>query len=356
MDSNVKPKLSIFSPSHYSAPLNYVSLFNLIDIAQKEKRLEVIISDNSNDPEKNKLFDPFKSDNIKIIQGPEKENYYNALKHTRGDFVLACGDDDLIFTPGLNVLLSKIDQGFQNKSIDSPDFVGWTGLFANRKKYATDIFEYNNFSSNLIYERTINWLKFIPNGNPIFHSVIKRDIALKAWDFWRSIPHPQHCDDQLMTLFLCSSGSFDYLDQLYFIYNATNWGDKDNIIHSELKMWESNKESYPVSFIPLQRLALAIHGFYLIKKFGLCKSSEKPHSALAWLSTWIGYWKNSWLSSYFEIPVIQKCQFFTKAKNLTIKYYNASQVSPSELLRDISLIYDEFDGSGTSYREFWTQL
>ncbi len=349
----MQPLLSIFTPTHYSDAKHYASLMNLIAIGEELKEVEVIISDNSGKIEKHNFLKNFEAKNVKIITGEMDDNYHFALKNTTGEYVLPCGDDDFVFSAGIAAILEQIKQDKASNNLKN----GYTGVFCNKHSRLNDFFRIDGIGEDLISERVAGWIKCLPKGNPIFHSVMRRDSALQTWDFWfNQLPNPQAYQDQLATLYFVLLGSTSFVNQSYFMYEATNWGNVENMINSEIKyMLKSKSDNHaPLSYLILQRLELAVTGFFLIKSKRFdSPEDDKQKAATIWFLRWYELWKQQSIRFYMDIKVIKECPYFLDVLVVVDKYKNLTELSPNNILQDMADILQKFNNKGDEYLQFW---
>jgi hypothetical protein len=354
MKNDKKPLLSIYTPTHYSEAKHYASLMNLISIAEQFKEIEVIISDNSGDLYKEGFLKKFDRENVKIVNGPDEGNYNFALHSTSGKYVLACGDDDFVLAGGIGQILDQI----QTDHIANITPIGYTGIYCNKHRNFNDLFKVD-LSSDLLTDRIEKYTSLIPKGNSIFHTIFNRQVAIDGFEFWHSIPNQQVYQDQLLTLFFSCKNSFSYINSTYFIYDSSNWLNRDAMIKNEIRYAvNAFKEGYiPISYVLLQRLELAVTGFFLIQsnKFN-SPQDDKFQASVTWFNNWMHFWRQSLSWGYEKIDEVNQCPLWPDVLSLSEKYRHPGPVQPEEILNELSCILEKFNGSKEVYLNFWKNI
>lgn len=334
--------LSLLVPTHYNGTINFASILNTIYAGSLyQKDVEVIISDNSSSKQKFDLIREASREcsNVKFFNGPIQYNHLYCLEKSSSKFCLFVPDDDWVDPHLLKQVISSLVE------CDDPEVVGYIGTFKRTCKLGYEHYAFKNLDSSNFGDRILGLIDTIPIGNPLFCSVVRRDILVESLKFWFSCPNSQSWHDHIYTLFLVLKGRFLTGETAFFTYNNCNWDSIEQRVQSELKHIRSG--GYPVSLILLQRLILAFEGFSLIYKYGNVQESN------IWFSNWFNAWKLSIKDGYLSLPDVLSCPHFYKSKAIFDFYINNTAVDVVTLLDKISNYYDEINGSGSAYRLFW---
>lgn len=337
-------KLSLFMPTHYTGALHYASIFSVIRAAS-DQDFEVVISDNSNDDEKFELLKRFESENVHVYRGPTKDNHLFALEKTTADYVMPIGDDDLLLPAGL--------QSIMNELAGHRDASGGCGLYGRDLGDSYDFLSFSSIDQQSFLERIKGVVATIPWGNPLFHTVVRRDILKKSYEFMFGVPNLQSFHDHLATLFIASSGVFRITNQPYFIYNYKNWVLLKDRIDSELRILRA--QNLPPSLVLLQRLILAVEGFYLLQAgcFLVPDEDERRQACALWFSEWFNLWIASLSDGYGECDEVKKCKFYSAVNSIVNYFRLKTAIDAGEVIEKLAALYNEINGSGDRYKKFW---
>jgi hypothetical protein len=336
--------LSVFIPTHYAGPRHYASIMQACDLAKRNENIEVLISDNSGNREKRAFLASFESQNFRVVDGPEVGNFLHALRQTQGRYVMAMGDDDTLLAATIPAFMADL-QG-------NSDFIGASGRVGRELASSYDFHHMTGVDSAGYDDRVSAVVATIPIGNPLFHTIAKRDVMLEAFELWFSIPNMQAYHDHIVTLYLACVGPLKLFEQPYFIYNFGNW-TKEERVASELRY--ATTLGLPVSIVLMQRLMLGIEGYFLImsRRF-TAGDRQRQAAASAWLSAWTGAWYRG-LERYYVSPEILGCPSFPEVDRVVQQLKNTG-LAPAEVLEATAGLYDALLGNGSDYSKFWASL
>jgi hypothetical protein len=182
--------------------------------------LEVLIRDNSGDPEKRALLPQFKRDNCNIILAEPCNaltNFNELLRLAKGDFVFLLADDDYCFDHAIAALPGILDRIGTDTSV-----AGVTGLYAVETAQASTIVAYQNVESDDVAVRVGNFLSY--NGPNILHyAPIRREVIERVFEFVGAMPAFFSFHDQIVCLLYLLNGKFARLDRLLYVYDMGPW-------------------------------------------------------------------------------------------------------------------------------------
>lgn len=334
--------LSIFIPTHHITSRAYASIMQAVALAEKFPNIQVVISDNSGNQDKKAFFAKLGISNLKIVEAPLDRNYDFALKQTEGRYVLPMGDDDTLLGATLPTIIEGLDR--------EPQFIGAIGIISREVAGGYEFSNPIGLDSSGIIDRVQGWLRCIPYGNPIYHTVIRKEVMERCYKFFYSIPNFQAYHDQLATLFLIVSGRMMKYDSLYFIYNFCNWGISTRV-NSEI--YHAQSVGMPKSIVLIQRLLLAVEGLMLICSCTAFPENEKQAAGAQWFEKWHSLFLLSLREEYKDRSPFSGCDFLDDIEALVSKYSVQQTFDMGKILDDLETIYNRINGSGDDYVSFW---
>lgn len=338
--------LSIFIPTHYAGPRHYAVIMQACELTRTSKNIEVIVSDNSGIAEKFSFLSTFASENFRVVKGPLLENLVFALEQTSGRYVMVVGDDDLLLPATIPGMIRDLN--------GSAGFIGAIGQFGRELDGGYDFHHLRGVGDNSFGDRVAGIAGTVGLGNPLFHAIVDRDVLLRSYKLWFSLPNTMSHHDQLATLFVACSGPLKIMAQPWFIYNIAN-----HLRHStvDTEIRHAKTLGHPVSLWILSRLMLAVEGTFLIASPDFAASPDQKQAAIsAWFRGWHNAWQHSIHDNYYARPEFAACPDGHHVVELAQKYVTATQLDPNTLLDDIAGMYEKINGSGERYRLFWTRM
>ena len=182
--------------------------------------LEVLIRDNSGDPEKRALLPQFQRDNCTIMLAEPCDaltNFNELLKRARGDFVFLLADDDYCFDHAIAALPGALDKVGNDRSV-----AGITGLYAVETAQASAIVAYQNVESDDVVVRVTNFLNYT-GPNILHYAPIRREVQRRVFDFMNTLPLYFSFHDQITCLLYLLNGKFLKLERLLYCYDMGPW-------------------------------------------------------------------------------------------------------------------------------------
>lgn len=337
---------SIFIPTHYAGPRHYSVILSACELARTNKNIEVVVSDNSEVPEKFAFLSTFASENFRVVKGPSLRNHRFALEQTWGRYVMAVGDDDTLLPAALPGFISALN--------GENGFIGAVGQFGRELGAGYDFHMLSGVDDISFGTRVAGVAKTIGLGNPIFHAVIDRKVMLAGYDFWQSIPNQMSHHDQLFSLFVACSGRLKSMAQPYFIYNIVNHL-RDQTVNTEIRY--AKFFGHPVSLWVVSRLMLAVEGAFLIQAPDFPVAADQRNTAIsAWFRGWHAAWLHSLNDKFYVGPEFTSCPDAIHVWELAKKYLTITQFEPNTMLEDIAGLHEVINGSGERYLNYWTRL
>jgi glycosyl transferase family 2 len=197
--------------------------------------IEVLIRDNSGDPEKRALLPQFQRDNCNIILAEPCDaltNFNELLRLAKGDFVFLLADDDYCFDHAIAALPGVLDQIGKDPSV-----AGVTGLYAVETSQASAIVAYQNVESDDVTVRVANFLSY-QGPNILHYAPVRREILRRVFDFMNALPFYFSFHDQITCLLYLLNGKFARLQRLLYCYDMGAWESADTAQAKDLDYYK----------------------------------------------------------------------------------------------------------------------
>jgi len=226
-------RLSILLPTHRHSLLACSRIAQACSWAGPD--IEVIVRDNSGDARKRELLAYFQHDNCKIVMVDPcepRENFFELLRLATGDFVFCLGDDDLFFDHVIADLPGVIGQIGKDPSI-----IGITGTDAIETSNGTSLANYQNIDSGDAGARLTGYLGY-PGPNVLFHSVMRRELVNRIFDFMSRMPFYFSFHDQILCMLYLLNGKFFRLQRLMYLYDMGVWETPETAQQRDLDFYK----------------------------------------------------------------------------------------------------------------------
>jgi hypothetical protein len=182
--------------------------------------IEVVVRDNSGDPNKREMLRGFEGENRNIIiaepcDGPT--NLLEILRVAKGEFVFFLADDDTAFDQAVAAIPTLVEAIGDNRSI-----VGITGNYVIEMAKGSAIVSYRDIESDDLLTRVVG---FLGNEGPniLPYAPLRRDLVLRVFDFARALPFWFSFHDQVVSLLYLMNGKFVRLPRLLYQYDLGVW-------------------------------------------------------------------------------------------------------------------------------------
>jgi hypothetical protein len=225
-------KLSILFPTHRHSLLACSRIAQACSWAGPD--IEVVVRDNSGDARKREMLAYFQRDNCRIISVEPcepRKNFSELLRQATGEFVFCLGDDDLFFDHVIGDLPGVIAEIGEDRS-----FVGMTGTYVIEASQGTLLANYQNLDSGDSVARLSGYLSY-PGPNVLFHSVMRRDLVTRVFDFMNAMPFYFSFHDQILCMLYLASGKFRCLQRLMYLYNLGIWESANSAQKRDLNFY-----------------------------------------------------------------------------------------------------------------------
>lgn len=282
--SNAPVQLSILLPTHRN------DLTALSRIAQAcawaGPAIEVIVRDNSGNPEKRAQIAQFKRDHSTIVSaGPcgPLENFSATLALAKGDFVFCLADDDMFFDRAAAALPALLE-----RFGGDPGVIGVAGNYIVESSKGSGLTVYQNIDSDDVTARIAGYLSY-PGANVLAYSPLRRATLEKIFRFMQAMPIFLSFHDQITCLLYLLNGRFVRLPKLIYGYDFGPWEDMESAQKRDMAFYKAagldaaisklhwflcgfegailirNGDAFP-DYAPAQRQAMADQWFSLMFK------------------------------------------------------------------------------------------
>jgi len=211
-------QLSILIPSHRHDLLTCSRIAQACSWASPE--IEVLVRDNSGDPQKRALLPQFNRENCTILLAEPCDalsNIAELLARAKGEYVYVVADDDFCFDHAIAALPGLIAQHAGNNSV-----IGISGIYVVEGSANSAMFEYKDIDSDDVLLRLAGYLSnFGPNV--LAYSPVRRELWLRVFSFIRSMPGLLSFHDQVASLLYLLNGKFVRLNRLMYLYEHGPW-------------------------------------------------------------------------------------------------------------------------------------
>ena len=307
--------------------------------------IEIVVRDNSGDPEK--------QDSLARMQGPNRKivsvdpcaswgNMLGALSLATGDYIFEIHDDDdlnVIAMPGLLRGIRDID--------NDPSYVAVAGFYVLELGAQSVLYSLEDFDAPTGGERVGS---FVKSAYSVLHfSAIRRSVRTQLDDFNRSLPFRFAYLDQIQAVLLLSLGRFRTVRHVLYTYDMHNWADPVQARRTDLKYYKDN--GVDGSVLQLQYLLQGFEGAKAIAE----KFLPLPLTAAERLDIahrWFGHKYSRFADG--PVAVDETARFNREAQALAGKWKSRPEFDFAALLTDLSEFFALSDpAAGQRYYDFW---
>ena len=207
-------------------PTNRHDLMALSRVAQAcswaSPAIEVIVRDNSGNPEKRAQIAQFKRDHCTIVSVDPcspMENFTGLMQLAKGDFVFCLADDDLFFDRAIAALPGLIDRFGSD-----PGVTGVSGNYIVESSKGSGLTIYQSIDSDDVTERIAGYLSY-PGANVLAYAPLRRSVIERVFNFMRAMPIFLSFHDQITCMLYLLNGKFVRMPKLIYGYDFGPWED-----------------------------------------------------------------------------------------------------------------------------------
>jgi Glycosyl transferase family 2 len=308
--------------------------------------IEVIIRDNSGDPEKRKLLKHFRRDNCNIIVAEPCDplaNVSDIINRATGDFIFLLADDDFCFEHAIAALPDLLDRHGKD-----PAVAGVTGAYAVETSQGSAVVTYQNAESDDVALRVAGFLAY-EGPNVLHYAPVRRDIVRRVFAFMNTLPFYFSFHDQIVCLLYLLNGKFVRLPRFLYLYDLGPWETADTAQQRDVDYYRQAGLDPVIN--KLHWFLCGFEGANLIRN-----ANVFPDYPLG-LRQMIA---DRWFSSMFlrfkgQRRLAFDSRFAGEAETLCAKFQaSAGQLTFQDMLTDISGFFALFSKpQAQSYYEFW---
>lgn len=290
--------------------------------------LEVIVRDNSGNPQKRNLLSQIRSEHCKIVMVDECgaiENHTEIVKLATGDYIYVVADDDFGFDRAMTSLPGLIAQHANDSSV-----VGITGMYAVEHGNGSSIVGYDNLDAADVAARVAGYLAY-QGVNVMVYSPIRRDLFQRVFDFVGAMPFPFSFHDQISCLLYLLNGKFARLKRLMYLYDVGEWETPESAQKRDLDFYNASKLDPAMN--KLHWFVCAFEGAALIRNSNMFPDyplAQRQAMADRWFATMFFRFTSSKRTSFDSVLSDQADQLSDKWR------VSAGRLSFHDMLDDIS--------------------
>jgi Glycosyl transferase family 2 len=308
--------------------------------------LEVIVRDNSGDPQKRELLAHFRGEHRNIIIAEPCDgltNFSELLRTARGDFVFLLADDDFCFDHAVAAVPALLDQHGRD-----PAVAGVTGAYAVETSQGSAIVSYQNVESDDVALRVAGFLSY--NGPNILHyAPVRRDIVQRVFAFMNTLPFYFSFHDQIVCLLYLLNGKFVRLSRFLYLYDVGPWEEFATAQKRDVDFYRDAGLDPVIN--KLHWFLCGFEGANLIRNADLFPDYPlglRQVIADRWFSTMFLRFKNQGRTAF-------ESRFAGDVEKLCAKFQaSAGQLTFQDMLTDISGFFALFSKpQAQTYYEFW---
>jgi len=198
--------------------------------------VEVIVRDNSGDPQKRALLAQFQRENCNIIVADPCDALTNIsaiLRLAKGEFVYILSDDDFCFDHAIAALPGLIEQFGKDPSV-----AGVTGAYVVEASKESAILTYQDVESDDVSKRVVGYLS---NGGPniFYYSPVRRAVVERAFAFMNRLPFVFSFHDQIISMLYLLNGKFIKIQRLLYLHDLGVWEGAESSQNRDLDFYKA---------------------------------------------------------------------------------------------------------------------
>jgi len=187
--------------------------------------IEVVVRDNSGDPQKREFLALCRRENCNIMVAEPCDvltNFTAVLGAARGDFVFLLADDDFCFDHAIPAAANLIRQFGED-----PTVAGVTGAYVVEMSQGSSILSYQNIESSDALARVTGFLRYV-GPNIMHYAPIRRDVVQRVYGLLSAMPAIFSFHDQVICLLYLLNGKFVRLARLLYLYDVGVWEKRES--------------------------------------------------------------------------------------------------------------------------------
>jgi len=219
-------KLSFLVPTFRTGMEALATIMHVCSLAGPN--VEVIVRDNSGDPEKAAFLQKLQTEHCHIYLAPFCSLYVNlseAAKLAKGEFVFNVADDDYVDPLVVDAILQKI------VSIsDDPTYVGIIGDFLLSGTKGTELLTPEPIDGA---DALTRYKQFVASSRNLLWAVHRRKDYMRYIDFIRDLPGEFSFHDMHFNLLMLMTGRYAKVERVIYYKNIIGSDDQTVDIHNK---------------------------------------------------------------------------------------------------------------------------
>lgn len=182
--------------------------------------VEVIVRDNSSDPEKRGLLAQLRREHCTVILAEPCDalkNFSEILRLAKGEFIFLLADDDFCFDHAVAALPPMLE-----RFGGDPAVAGITGGYLVESEQGSTLMTYQNAESDDVAARIAGYLA---TGGPniLHYAPVRGGVVRRVFSFMNTLPFYLSFHDQVVSLLYLLSGKFVRLNRMLYLYDLGVW-------------------------------------------------------------------------------------------------------------------------------------
>jgi hypothetical protein len=308
---------------------------------------EVIIRDNSGDPQKGALLPQFARENCTVIVAEPCDSLTNIseiLKLAKVEFIFILADDDGYFDHAIAALPEVMAKIGADKSV-----AGVTGTYALELSNGSAAVEYKNIDADDPATRLAGFLSY-SGPNILQYAPVRRELVQRIFAFLNTQPFLLSFHDQINCLLYLLNGKFLRLNRFLYLYDMGPWERSETAQVRDVAFYKD--AGFDPAINVLHWFLCAFEGAALIRNAHIFPDyplAQRQPMADRWFSAMFLRFKN-------HARLTFESRFSADAERLRARLLTATgQMSFHDMLNEMTgLMAICSQGNAQRYADFWT--
>lgn len=339
-------KISVVCPTNRRSISSYARVCELLSL--DPKKFEVIIRDNSECEKKSRFLGSLSLENHQILIVPNngfKENFSEASKLAKGDYLLFIADDDWFFKSGLEMLHELAVNSQNNKSLTA-----LTGTYLVSSSRGIGSMSYSELDSDNPLSRMQGYLNVGPNL--LYYSAYKKNVFHLSWNLLEKLPYAFCHADLLFVIPSLVLGNIASVNTLCYQWDFGEWEGADKAMGKRAGICQA--AGLPKEFSVLDKLLTAVEGAMLINSKFLGNYARYDRSEVARL------WLQNFFAQYHVCPFQNHFPDSEEKNRVDLfrsKLFSIGNITLEGLLEEVTGLFSQVDPAGAEkYFKFWSKI
>jgi hypothetical protein len=308
--------------------------------------IEVIVRDNSGDPEKRKFLALCHREHCKIVITEPCDiltNFSETLRLATGEFVFVVADDDFCFDQAIATMPGLLRQHGSNASV-----AGVTGGYAVESTKGTAVFAYPDTDAEDVVTRIRGYLSQ-SGPNILLYSPLRREMVERVFVFMNAMPALFSFHDQILSLLYLMNGKLLRMKRLLYLYEVGPWENGHSAQKRDVDFYRD--AGFDPAINKLHWFICGFEGAVLARNATLF-----PDHPLAQRQAIADLWFSAMFARFQAQPRLTfDSQYTDAAERLCVRFRtSAGQISFQHMLTDMCELIALFSPDiAQRYHDFW---